>query len=133
MLHTFTTEKLFVSQVCGLLSDIEQVLSDISVEMSSMNVKTKRTFLSRVSRIIDQVESIISSTNQPQDSATDLWWWDERGEHLEQSYGQEDFHISNVFFFSVVESCVSLESRSSTAGSSTSSIEGSSVRVCISM
>ena len=52
-----------------------------------------------MSQILYQVETIVSSSSQPLDTATDLWW-DESGVHLEESYGQDDSNLSDVFLFS---------------------------------
>ena len=88
-----------ISQVQSLLSNVEKDLSSVCVKMSSVNVETRKKILPNVSQILYQVETIVSSSSQPLDTATDLWW-DESGVHLEESYGQDDSYLSDVFLFS---------------------------------
>ena len=63
-----------------------------------VNVETRKEILPNVSQILYQVETIMSSSSQPLDTATDLWW-DESGVHLEESYGWDDSNLSDVFLF----------------------------------
>ena len=64
--------------------------------MSSVNVKSRKKILPSVSQILYQVETIVASSSQPLDTATDLWW-KESGVHLEEGYNQEDSYLSDVF------------------------------------
>ena len=86
------------SQVQSLLSNVEKALSSVCVKMSSVNVETRKKILPNVSQILYQVETIVSSSSQPLDTNTDLWW-DESGVHLEESYGWDDSYPSDVFLF----------------------------------
>ena len=87
-----------INQVQSLLSDVEKALSSVCVKMSSVNVETRKKILPNVSQILYQVETIVSSSSQPLDTNTDLWW-DESGVHLEESYGWDDSYPSDVFLF----------------------------------
>ena len=88
-----------ISQVQSLLSNVEEALSSACDKMSSVNVEARKKILHNVSQILYQVECIVSSSSQPLDTTTDLWW-DESGVHLEESYGQDDSLLSDVFLFS---------------------------------
>ena len=100
-----------IGQVQSLLSNVEKALSSVSVMMSCVNIKTRKEILPNVSQILYQVETIVSSSSQPLDTATDLWW-DESGVHLEESYGWDDSDLSNVFLFSDAMSTTSRPSLS---------------------
>ncbi len=95
-----------VSQLQSLLSNVEEALSSVCVKMSSVNVEARKKILPNVSQILYQVECIVSSSSQPLDIATDLCW-DESGVHLEESYGQDDSLLSDVFLFSDARSSTS--------------------------
>ena len=88
-----------ISQVKSLLSNVEETLSSVCTKMVCVNVKTRKKILPYVSQILYQVETIVSSSSQPLDATTDLWW-DESGVNLEESYGQDDSILSDVFLFS---------------------------------
>ena len=70
-----------------------------AVKMPCVNVEIQKVILPSVSQILYQVETIVSSSSQSLDEATDLWW-DKSEVHLEESYGQDDSHHSDVFLFS---------------------------------
>ena len=95
-----------ISQVQSLLSNVEEALSSACDKMSSVNVEARKKILHNVSQILYQVECIVSSSSQPLDTTTDLWW-DESGVHLEESYGQDDSLLSDVFLFSDARSSTS--------------------------
>ena len=61
------------SQVQSLMSDVESILSEIGVRMSSVNIESRKKILPCVSKILYQVETIVSSSSQPQHTITDLW------------------------------------------------------------
>ena len=107
-----------ISQVQILLSNVEKSLSSVCVKMSCVNVETRRKILPSVSHILYQVETIVSSSSQPLDTATDLWW-DESGVHLEESYGWDDSY-PDVFLFS---DAMSTTSRPSLSLSSSNSVQ----------
>ena len=86
-------------------------MSSVCVKMSCVNVETRKKILPNVSQILYQVETIVSSSSQPLDTATDLWW-DESGVHLEESYGWDDSYLSDVFLFSDAMSTTSRPSLS---------------------
>ena len=66
--------------------NVEKVLSSVCVKMSCVNVEIQKVILPRVSQILYQVETIVSSSSQSLDEVTDLWfWWDESEVHLEES------------------------------------------------
>ena len=88
-----------ISQVKSILSNVEKALSSVCVKMLWVNVETRKKILPNVSQILYQVETIVSSSSQPLDTATDLWW-DESGLHQEESYGCDDSNLSDVFLFS---------------------------------
>ena len=81
--------------------DVEKALSSVWVKMPCVNVKIQKVILPSVSQILYQVETIVSSSSQSLDEATDLWW-DKSEVHLEESYGQDDYdsHHLDVFLFS---------------------------------
>ena len=79
--------------------DVEKALSSVWVKMPCVNVEIQKVILPSVSQILYQVETIVSSSSQSLDEATDLWW-DKSEVHLEESYGQDDSHHSDVFLFS---------------------------------
>ena len=91
-------DKQFTSQVQSLMSTVESILSTICVKMVSVNIESRKKVLPCVSKILYQVETIVSSSSQPLDTNTDLWW-DESGVHLEESYGWDDSYPSDVFLF----------------------------------
>ena len=91
-------DKQFTSQVQSLMSTVETILSTICVKMASVNIESRKKVLPCVSKILYQVETIVSCSSQPQHTMTDLWW-DESGVHLEDSYGQDDSFLSDVFLF----------------------------------
>ena len=78
------------------MSSVKKALSSVCVKMSCVNVKSRKKILPSVSQILYQVETIVASSSQPLDTATDLWW-DECGVHLEEGYNQEDSYLSDVF------------------------------------
>ena len=55
------------------MSDVEVILSRICVKMSSVSIKSRKQILPCVSKILYQVETIVSSSSQPQHTITDLW------------------------------------------------------------
>ena len=81
--------------------DVEKALSSVWVKMPCVNVEIQMVILPSVSQILYQVETIVSSSSQSLDEATDLWW-DKSEVHLEESYGQDDYdsHHLDVFLFS---------------------------------
>ena len=81
------------------MSDVEVILSRICLEMSSVSIKSRKQILPCMSKILYQVETIVSCSSHPQHTMTDLWW-DESGVQLEESYGQDDSILSDVFLFS---------------------------------
>ena len=87
------------SQVQSLLSNVKKSLSSVCVKMLCVNVETRKKILPNVNQILYQVETIVSSSSHPLDTATDLWW-DESGLRLEESYGCDDSNLSDVFLFS---------------------------------
>ena len=95
---TTAEEKRFKSQVTSLMSDVKVLLSRICVEMSSVSIESWKQILPCVSKILYQVETIVSCSSQPQHTMTDLWW-DESGVHLEECYWQDDSILSYVFLF----------------------------------
>ena len=97
--------------------------------MSSVSIESQKQILPCLSKILYQVETIVSCSSQPQHKMTDLWW-DESGVHLEESYGQDDSILSNVFLFSDATSSpsVSLSRTSSTSSLSRESSTSSSSR-----
>ena len=70
--------------------DVEKALSSVWVKMPCVNVEIQKVILPSVSQILYQVETIVSSSSQSLDEATDLWW-DKSEVHLEESYGQDDY------------------------------------------
>ena len=78
--------------------NVEKALSSVCVKMPCVNVEIQKVILPSVSQILYQAETIVSSSSQSLDEATDLWW-DKSEVHLEESYGQDDSHHSDVFLF----------------------------------
>ena len=74
-------------------------MSSVCMKMLCVNVETRKKILPNVNQILYQVETIVSSSSHPLDTATDLWW-DESGLHQEESYGCDDSNLSDVFLFS---------------------------------
>ena len=126
---TTAEEKSFTSPVMSLMSDVEVSLSRICVELSSVSIESRKKILPCVSKILYQVETIVSCSSQPQHTMTDLWW-DESGVHLEESHGQDDSILSDVFLFSDATSSpsVSLSRTLSTSSSLRDSSTSSSSR-----
>ena len=85
------------------MSDVESILSEIGVRMSSVNIESRKKILPCVSKIL----YIVSCISHPQHTITDLWW-DESGVHLEESYGQDYSFLSDVFLFSDATSSLSV-------------------------
>ena len=115
-----------ISQVKSLLSHVEEALSSVCIKMSCINVETRKKVLPNVSQILYQVENIVSSSSQPLDTATDLWW-DESGVHLEESYGQDDSYLSDVFLFSDARSTSPASSSATSLSSMPASMSLSSM------
>ena len=70
---TNSEERQFTNQVTSLMSDVESILSTICVKMSSISTESRKKVLPCVSKILYQVETIVSSSSQPQHTITDLW------------------------------------------------------------